>query len=120
MNLPPELRSQIYFELLTLTTKSSEPAVDGVHEHERGLTCFPAILATSKQIYDEAWDLLYSNEIEIRLSQTVDERAWPVPKTLFIQINREATTQIDDMDVRNAYRRWPHWLRNCHHIRLVR
>jgi len=52
-DLPPELRNRVYRELLTWD-----------HTSASGKTfCFPSILTTSRQAYDEAKDMLYTENV---------------------------------------------------------
>lgn len=61
LDLPPELRNQVYKELLQIQPSSGN----------RKRSCFPQILATSRQIHEEVYNILYKdNEVSWKLHWT--------------------------------------------------
>lgn len=72
LNLPFELRHQIYSELLCPSLNESITLYSAPHGRTSALNIHPNILLINKQIYHEAIHLLYSNRYKIEL-------VWPTP-----------------------------------------
>lgn len=95
MGLAPELRNMIYYELLTLQPHT-EPG--------KGMFCWPHFLCTSKQIYDEAREILCANGIEIEF---VQKKGGNFYGSLSMRINHRPVNHSDQSFVTHALLNWP-------------
>ncbi len=68
LDLPFELRNQIFCELLCPTANEAMTLYRAPHGRPSTLNMHPQILVVSKQVYDEALPLLYSNTYRIDLT----------------------------------------------------
>ncbi|SMQ51024.1 unnamed protein product [Zymoseptoria tritici ST99CH_3D7] len=90
MELSPELRTRVYEELLILRDS---------------FTCFPQILAASRQIKEEATNILYGdNLIDVRM----------LADGIYVHGEKCNEDRTDTKIIMT----WPHWLRNVQFLRF--
>lgn len=111
LDLSPELRNHVYWYLLALREKRGT-------SHRQ--VCFPEILCTSHQIYDEAKGILYADENEIVIAYTVGgvDASWQKDQKLHISINHRAVGVDPEWNLRDSAVIRPSFLLNSHRLRL--
>ena len=111
MDLIPELRNTIYRELLTLREESYDP-----HRF-----CWPQIIAISRQIYDEARDILYCDNV---FELAICTHIWLDGYDTVLLIDGKDFSAVNhresyiDLDGEEGPFIWPSYFLRARHLRL--
>ncbi|KAK4545027.1 hypothetical protein LTR36_003578 [Oleoguttula mirabilis] len=110
LDLPSELRNLVYRELLTLTYDDGDKS------------CFPQILATSRQVHGEAEGILYGDTpVEVSMTigaQYIRHSQRTVAGTCRIVVDTKKHDEQMVHTLHEAFDEWPAYLRKMHHIKL--